>query len=79
MFNVAPLLPAGQRHTRIYKGRFELIDHIFGSHRLVNPDNLPAAGTVCSPDPLPSMGDQPHRRRNEPGSDHAALYATFTV
>ena len=79
MFNLAPLLPAGQRHTRVYKGRLDLIDHIFGSHRLVNPDNVPTAGTVCSPDPLPSMGDQPHRRRNEPGSDHAALYATFTV
>ena len=79
MFNLAPLLPAGQRHTRIYKGRLELVDHILASHRLVNPDNLPAVGTVCSPDPLPSMGDQPHRRRNEPGSDHAALYATFTV
>jgi endonuclease/exonuclease/phosphatase family metal-dependent hydrolase len=79
MFNLAPLLPAGQRHTRVYKGRLELIDHVLGTHRLVNPDNVPTAGTVCTPDPLPSMGDQPHRRRNEPGSDHAALYATFTV
>jgi endonuclease/exonuclease/phosphatase family metal-dependent hydrolase len=79
LFNLAPLLPEGQRHTRIYKGRLELVDHILGSHRLVNPDNLPTTGTVCSPDPLPSLGDQPHRRRNEPGSDHAAVYATFTV
>ncbi len=79
MFNLAPLLPEGQRHTRIYKGRPELIDHIFGTHRLVNPDNLPTVGTVCSPDPLPSMDDEPNRRRNEPGSDHAALYATFTL
>ena len=79
MFNLAPLLPAGQRHTRVYKGRLDLIDHILGSHRLVNPGNVPTAGTACSPDPLPSMGDHPHRRRNEPGSDHAALFATFTV
>jgi endonuclease/exonuclease/phosphatase family metal-dependent hydrolase len=79
MFNLAPLLPEGQRHTRIYMGRPELIDHIFGTHRLVNPDNLPTVGTVCSPDPLPSMDDEPNRRRNEPGSDHAALYATFTL
>jgi endonuclease/exonuclease/phosphatase family metal-dependent hydrolase len=79
LFNLAPLLPVGRRHTRIYKGRLELVDHIFGTDRLVNPDNLPTVDTVCSPDPLPSMGDDPHRRRNEPGSDHAALYATFTV
>jgi len=79
MFNLAPLLPEGQRHTRVYKGRPELIDHIFGTHRLVNPDNLPTVGTVCSPDPLPSMDDEPNRRRNEPGSDHAALFATFTL
>jgi hypothetical protein len=79
MLNLAPLLPSGQRHTRVYKGRPELIDHFFGTHRLVNPGNVPTIGTVCSPDPLPSMGDEPHRRRNESGSDHAALYATFTV
>jgi endonuclease/exonuclease/phosphatase family metal-dependent hydrolase len=79
MFNLAPLLPEDQRHTRIYRGRPELIDHIFGTHRLVNPDNLPTVGTVCSPDPLPSMDDEPNRRRNAPGSDHAALYATFTL
>jgi endonuclease/exonuclease/phosphatase family metal-dependent hydrolase len=79
MFNLAPLLPEDQRHTRVYRGRPELIDHIFGSHRLVNPDNVPTVGTVCSPDPLPSMDDEPNRRRNAPGSDHAALYATFTV
>ena len=52
MFNVAPLLPAGQRHTRVYKGRLELIDHIFGSHRLVNPDNVPTAGTVVQSRPV---------------------------
>jgi endonuclease/exonuclease/phosphatase family metal-dependent hydrolase len=79
MFNVAPLLPEGQRYTRIYRGRPELIDHIFGSAGLVNPDNLPTAGTLCSPDPLPSMDDEPNRRRNDPGSDHAALYATFNL
>ena len=30
------------------------------------PGQRAHAGTVCSPDPLPSMGDEPHRRRNEP-------------
>jgi hypothetical protein len=79
LVNLAPLLPEGQRHTRVYRGRPELVDHIFATHRLVNPDNLPTAGTMCSPDPLPSLDDDPNRRRNEPGSDHAALHATFTL
>ena len=28
-------------------------------------------------DPLPSIGDDANARRNEPGSDHAAVVATF--
>lgn len=82
MWNLAPLLPTvnGEpAYSRRYKGRGELIDHIFASHALVNPDNLPVAHTVMSPAPLPNMGDNPNARRNEPGSDHAAIVATFTV
>jgi len=63
----------------VFKGRAELIDHIFASHRLVNPANLPAVETVRDPAPLPSMGDDPNSRRNLAGSDHAALCATFDV
>jgi len=64
LWNLAPLLPEGQRFTRVFKGRGELIDHIFASHRLVNPANLPAVETVRNPAPLPSMGDDPNSRRN---------------
>lgn len=82
MWNLARLLPdvdGEPAFTRRYKGRGELIDHIFASHRLINPDNLPIARTVMSPDPLPSMGDDPNARRNDPGSDHAAVVATFQI
>jgi hypothetical protein len=79
LWNLAPLLPADQRVTRVFKGRGELIDHVFASHRLVNPTNLPAVQTIRSVEPLPSIGDDPTRRRNEPGSDHAAVVATFDL
>ena len=40
LWNLAPL-PPDQPFTRVFKGRGELIDHLFASHRLVNPANLP--------------------------------------
>jgi endonuclease/exonuclease/phosphatase family metal-dependent hydrolase len=82
MWNLSPLLPdvdGEPAYTRRYKGRGELIDHIFASHKLVNPRNLPEARTIMLPDPLPDMGDDPDARRNEPGSDHAAVVATFEL
>jgi hypothetical protein len=68
LWNLAPLLPEDQRLPRVFKGRGELIDHIFATHRLVNPGNLPTVQTILSVDPLPSIGDDPTSRRNEPGS-----------
>lgn len=82
MWNLAPLLLSvgGEPpFTRKYKGRGELIDHIFASHVLVNPNNKPIVRTVMAADELPSIGDNPNLRRNEPGSDHAAVVATFQV
>ena len=82
MWNLAPLLPniGNERaFSRRHKGRGELIDHIFASHMLVNPNNMPTARTIMTPDPLPSMGDNPNARRNEPGSDHAAVVARFNL
>ena len=82
MWNLAPLLPnVGNEpaFTRRFKGRGELIDHIFASRVMVNPDNMPTARTIMSLDPLPNMDDNPSARRNEPGSDHAAVVATFEV
>jgi endonuclease/exonuclease/phosphatase family metal-dependent hydrolase len=79
LWNLTPLLPVDQQVTRVFKGRPEVIDHIFATHRLVNPSNLPVVATIGNPAPLPSMGDDPNSRRNEPGSDHAAVVATFEL
>jgi hypothetical protein len=80
MWNLAPRLPAVDGKppfTRLYKGRGELIDHIFASHALVNPDNLPSCRTIMAMGALPNMDDDPNARRNDPGSDHAAVVASF--
>ncbi|KUL20498.1 endonuclease/exonuclease/phosphatase family protein [Streptomyces regalis] len=79
LWNVAPLIPAEQRFSRVNSGRRELIDHILCSHRLVHRvtgagtgtgTGLPGAG---SPE-LPSVGADPKERRGEAGSDHAPVW-----
>jgi endonuclease/exonuclease/phosphatase family metal-dependent hydrolase len=78
MWNLYRLLPPdGANHTRIYRGRGELIDHVLASHRLVNPDNIPAVEIVAAT-PLPSMTDDPAPQTTAP-TDHAAVVATFTL
>ncbi|HZA77679.1 MAG TPA: endonuclease/exonuclease/phosphatase family protein [Acidimicrobiales bacterium] len=78
IWNLYRLLPPeGPNYTRIYRGRGELIDHIFASHRLVNPDNIPAVQIVAA-GPLPSMTDDPTPQMPAP-SDHAAVVATFNL
>jgi endonuclease/exonuclease/phosphatase family metal-dependent hydrolase len=78
MWNLYRLLPSeGPNYSRIYRGRGELIDHIFASHRLVNPDNLPAVEIVAA-GPLPSMTDDPTPQTSAP-TDHAAIVATFSL
>jgi hypothetical protein len=47
------------------------------SHRLVNPDNIPAVEIVAAC-PLPSMTDDPTPETTAP-SDHAAVVATFRL
>jgi endonuclease/exonuclease/phosphatase family metal-dependent hydrolase len=87
LWNLAPVLnrsadgqaPAEPPFTRIFKGRREVIDHIFASHRLVNPDNLPEARTVQATPQLPSVNEIPSERRGDPASDHAAVLATFQL
>ncbi|MGH9228022.1 MAG: hypothetical protein ACRD07_04680 [Acidimicrobiales bacterium] len=78
MWNLYRLLPPeGPSHTRVYRGRGELIDHVFGSHRLVNPNTIPA-GEIVAGAPLPSMSDDPTAPQAAP-SDHAAVVAIFSV
>jgi len=75
LWDVAPLIPADQRYSRINSGRRELIDHILASHRLVH--RVTAAGTGlpgAGAPQLPSVGADPAARREAPGSDHAPVW-----
>ena len=68
LWNLAPRIPAEQRFSRIYRGRKELIDHIFVSQALVGQ----IAQDHVTPDaagPTPSIDDDPTQRRGAPGSD----------
>jgi endonuclease/exonuclease/phosphatase family metal-dependent hydrolase len=76
LWNLAPRIPEAQRFSRIYRGRKELIDHIFVSHALVGriaEDRVitDAAG------PTPSIDDDPTERRGAPGSDHRPVLASI--
>ncbi|WP_211658946.1 endonuclease/exonuclease/phosphatase family protein [Phytoactinopolyspora halophila] len=76
LWNLAPLLPADQQYSRVYRGRGELIDHI-----LVNQTLLDRIEQVRSIEarPLPSIEGNPNQRRNEPVSDHALVLAKLSV
>ncbi|WP_316753521.1 endonuclease/exonuclease/phosphatase family protein [Streptomyces herbicida] len=75
LWDVAPLIPADRRYSRINADRRELIDHILVSHHLAHRiteagTGLPGADALQ----LPSVGPDPARRRDEPGSDHAPVW-----
>jgi endonuclease/exonuclease/phosphatase family metal-dependent hydrolase len=75
LWNLAPCIPEDQRYSRIYRGRRELIDHIFASQALVKP--LPQVRTVHN-QALPSITDTPADGANS-GSDHSPVVATFDI
>jgi endonuclease/exonuclease/phosphatase family metal-dependent hydrolase len=77
IWNLAPLIPEERRFSRVYRGRPELIDHIFVSHFLAG--RVTAATTATAEGALPSIADNPDARRGKPGSDHAAVIATFEL
>jgi predicted extracellular nuclease len=77
MWNLAPLLPEGERYSRRYRGRDELIDHILVSHAVVR--RVQEVHTVPPSTPLPSMTDDPIETPGFVGSDHAAITATFDL
>jgi endonuclease/exonuclease/phosphatase family metal-dependent hydrolase len=77
MWNLAPLIPEERRFSRLYRGRMELIDHIFVSHFLVTNTRTTDVTTVVAEPGMPSIDDNPTSRQGEPGSDHAAVIATF--
>jgi len=74
--NLAPLIPEARRFTRMFRGRGELIDHIFVSHALVHP-LLPEVDTGhVQP---PSITETPTDRRDAPASDHAPVIARLAL
>jgi hypothetical protein len=78
LWNLAPRIPAEQRFSRIYRGRQELIDHIFVSHALVGKiarDDV----TTDAAGPTPSIDDDPTQRRGAPGSDHRPVLASIDL
>ena len=80
MWNLAPRIPESERFTRVYRGRGELIDHVFASHALVAADRLVSVRTLTAlGQPLPSVTDDAAELKGEPGSDHAAVLATFNL
>jgi endonuclease/exonuclease/phosphatase family metal-dependent hydrolase len=79
LWNVASLIPAERRYSRVNSGRRELIDHVLVSHRLVH--RVTEAGTGL-PDEgmprLPSVGADPEERRGAAGSDHAPVWVRIS-
>jgi endonuclease/exonuclease/phosphatase family metal-dependent hydrolase len=76
LFNLAPLLPEGQRASRVFRGRGELIDHLLVSRAL-----LPAVTRVFThaAGPLPSVTEDAGARRDAVVSDHALVGASLDL
>jgi endonuclease/exonuclease/phosphatase family metal-dependent hydrolase len=78
MWNLALRIPAEQRFSRVFRGRRELIDHVFASRMLLSP--LPTVTTTAAgPAALRSITEDPREEVGKPGSDHAAVVATFQL
>jgi endonuclease/exonuclease/phosphatase family metal-dependent hydrolase len=73
LWNLAPMIPAADRYSRVYQGRPELIDHILVSRALVDKVDIVRAVHGLS---LPSVGDDPVERRAATASDHAPVLLT---
>ncbi len=74
LWNLAPLIPTERRHSRIYRGRRELIDHLLVSRALL--ENIVSVDSLVSPSgesQLESITDNPNARRNATASDHAPI------
>jgi alkylated DNA nucleotide flippase Atl1/endonuclease/exonuclease/phosphatase family metal-dependent hydrolase len=77
MYNLLLKLAADKRGTRKYRGRFETIDHIFASDFLAR--KLEAVAVTPEPGGLRSIDEDPSGEQGKPGSDHAAVMATFDL
>jgi endonuclease/exonuclease/phosphatase family metal-dependent hydrolase len=78
MWNLAPLIPEALRFTRVFRGRGELIDHMLVSHFLVTQIGQ-VTTAMAGPGRLRSITENPREERGKPGSDHAAVVASFEL
>ena len=67
LWNLAPRIPAEQRFSRIYRGRKELIDHIFVSQALVGQIAQDHVTTPTAQDPRPQLTSTPPKGEARPG------------
>lgn len=83
LFNLANLIPAERRYSRIHNGRQELLDQIWASEELFprgadGKRRLPAADSLVDfAGGLPTVTDNPQARAAAIGPDHAPVVATF--
>lgn len=75
LWNLAPLIPAERRYTRIYRGRRELIDHVLASRPVV--ERVTRVDTATTG--LPSITEDPGTRRDAPGSDHSPVVVELSA
>lgn len=75
LWNLAPLIPEGQRFSRVYRGRGELIDHLLVSHVLVKAVKTVTTGQI----EIPSITELPGEQDSGAGSDHRPVVARFEV
>jgi endonuclease/exonuclease/phosphatase family metal-dependent hydrolase len=78
MWNLALRIPEAQRFTRIFRGRGELIDHVFASRFLVTRATQ-VTTAMAGPGRLRSITEDPREEVGKPGSDHAAVVAAFDL
>jgi predicted extracellular nuclease len=84
LFNLAAeIKDEKRRYSRMYRGKKELIDHIFVSEELLpgKPRKRPTLvdSYLEAIDSLPSIDDDPNSRHGKPSSDHLPIVATFDL
>jgi endonuclease/exonuclease/phosphatase family metal-dependent hydrolase len=83
LWNLAPRIPAGERFSRVFQGRGELIDHLLVSHALLDRaqdvHTLRPLNATGPHDELPSITEVPTVRRDDPASDHAMVFTRLST
>jgi len=79
LWNLAWRLPEGERSTRRFRGRNEIIDHILISQVLLHATREVRVVLQAGLAQPPSITEDPSARRNVPASDHGAVLARFDL